>query len=77
MAKSNLRIQIIREDCIGDGACGDSAPGTFSIDRDGVACVRDCVSDDDQTILKTARACPTDAIVVIDNESGMQLVPQP
>jgi ferredoxin len=77
MEKTKLRIQIVREDCIGDGACGDSAPGTFCIDREGVACVRDSVSDDDATILKTARACPTDAIVIIDEESGLQLVPQP
>lgn len=77
MAGTKLKIRIIREDCIGDGACADEAPGTFEIDGDGVACVRSIVTDDPETILKSARACPTDAIVVIDGESGEQLVPVP
>lgn len=75
MAGQKLKIKVIREECIGDGACADEAPGTFEIDADGVACCRGEVSDDAETILKSARACPTDAIVVIDVETGEQLVP--
>jgi ferredoxin len=75
MAGSKLKIRVIREECIGDGACADEAPGTFEIDGEGVACCRTQVSDDTETILKSARACPTDAIVVIDEETGEQLVP--
>ncbi len=75
MAGQKLKLKIIREECIGDGACVDEAPGTFEIDADGVACCKDEVTDDDETILKSARACPTDAIVVVDGETGEQLVP--
>jgi ferredoxin len=77
MAGTKLEIRIIREDCIGDGACADEAPGTFEIDGHGIACVRRIVTDDPETILKSARACPTDAIVVVDAETGEQLVPVP
>lgn len=77
MAGTKLKIRIVREDCIGDGACADEAPGTFEIDGEGVACVRTVVTDDPETILKSARACPTDAIVVVDAETGEQLVPVP
>lgn len=75
MAGQKLKIRVIREECIGDGACADEAPGTFEMDGDGVACCRAAVTDDIETILKSARACPTDAIVVVDAETGEQLVP--
>jgi ferredoxin len=75
MSGHKLKIRVIREECIGDGACADEAPGTFEIDGDGIACCKGQISDDPETILKSARACPTDAIVVVDAETGEQLVP--
>jgi ferredoxin len=75
MAGQKLKIKIIREECIGDGACADEAPGTFEIDADGIACCKAKISDDDETILRSARACPTDAVLVVDEETGEQLVP--
>lgn len=75
MSNKKLKIKVIREECIGDGACADEAPGTFELDGDGIACCKDNAADDSETILKSARACPTDAIVVIDEETGEQLVP--
>lgn len=75
MAGNKLKITIIREDCIGDGACADEAPGTFEIDGDGIACCKAEIGDDNATILKSARACPTDAIVIVDAETGEHLAP--
>lgn len=75
MVGQKLKIKIIRGECIGDGACADEAPGTFEIDGDGVACCKSVITDDHETILKSARACPTDAIVIVDEETGEQLVP--
>jgi ferredoxin len=75
MSNKKLKIQVIRAECIGDGACVDEAPGTFQLDAEGIACCKDSVEDNSETILKSARACPTDAIVVIDEETGEQLVP--
>jgi ferredoxin len=77
MSGTKLKIKIMRDECIGDGACADAAPGTFEIDRDGVACVRSVITDAPETILKVARACPTDAVVVVDAETDEQLVPEP
>jgi ferredoxin len=75
MAGQKLRIKVMRTDCIGDGACCDDAPGTFEMDLDGFARVKAEVTDQPELILKSARACPTDAIVVVDEETGEKLAP--
>jgi ferredoxin len=71
-----LKITIIRDECIGDGACCDDAPNTFELDDDGIACVKAGSTDDRDTILGAARNCPTDAIVIEDKDSGQKLVPE-
>ncbi|MFC1641714.1 ferredoxin [Myxococcota bacterium] len=71
-----LEIKVIREECIGDGACCDDAPNTFKLDNDGIAIVNGESTDDQETILTAARNCPTDAIVVAEKASGKQLVPE-
>jgi ferredoxin len=75
MPQQRLKIRVLVEDCIGDGACCDEAPGTFEISTAGVACVKQPVTDDPETVLRGARVCPTDAIVVTDDETDEQLVP--
>jgi len=70
-----LKIKVLSEDCIGDGACCDAAPGTFELSTDGIACVKKLVTDEPETILRGARVCPTDAIIVTDDETDEQLVP--
>jgi ferredoxin len=71
-----LEIKIIREECIGDGACCDDAPNTFVLDDDGIAIVKSDSTDDLDTILTAAKNCPTDAIVVKDKASDKQIVPE-
>jgi ferredoxin len=71
-----LEIKIIREECIGDGACCDDAPTTFVLDDDGIAIVKADSTDDLDTIVTAAKNCPTDAIVVQDKGSGKQLAPE-
>jgi ferredoxin len=71
-----LKITIIRDECIGDGACCDDAPGTFEMDDDGIAVCKAGSTDSRDTILEAARNCPTDAIVVEDKETGEKLVPE-
>lgn len=77
MPGTKLKLKVMRNECIGDGACADAAPGTFEIDREGICCVRSVITDTPEIILKSARACPTDAIIVIDAETDEQLVPSP
>jgi ferredoxin len=75
MPAQKLKIMVLREDCIGDGACCDDAPGTFEMAVDGICHVKHDVTDDPEVILHAARSCPTDAIVVVDEQSAQQLVP--
>jgi Leucine-rich repeat (LRR) protein/ferredoxin len=71
-----LKITIIRDECIGDGACCDDAPATFELDDDGIAILKEGDLDSRETIVGAARDCPTDAIVVEDEETGEKLVPE-
>jgi ferredoxin len=74
MAK--YRIEIDREACVGDGACCDSAPGTFELDDDTIAVVKSPEGDPPETILEAAQGCPTDAIVLFDAETGEKVWPE-
>ena len=71
-----LKITVDREACIGDGACCNDAPGTFEMDDDDIAVLKDPVGDSRDTILEAAENCPTDAIKVEDTESGEVLYPE-
>ena len=57
--------------CLGYADCAAAAPGVFEVD--GVATV---VADGDaDRVLAAARACPADAIAVIDADTGAQVYP--
>lgn len=71
-----LKISIIRDECIGDGACCSDAPGTFEMDDENIAILKTPVTDDRDTILEAARNCPTEAIIVEDTETGEKLFPE-
>lgn len=71
-----VKIEIIREECIGDGACCSDAPGTFEMDEENIAIVKDPFTDDKDTIITAAENCPTEAIIVKDAETGEQLFPE-
>jgi ferredoxin len=74
MAK--YRIEIDREQCVGDGACCDDAPGTFVLDDSDIAIVKDAAGDSEEVVLAAARRCPTDAIVLFDAETGRKVWPE-
>jgi len=52
--------------CTGSGECIGIAPEVFSLGDDGVSFVLDPEGNDDELILDAARACPVDAITLID-----------
>ena len=74
MAK--YRIEIDREACVGDGLCVDEAPGTFEMDDEEIAVVIDAEGDDPETILAAAEACPSEAIILYDTETGAKVWPE-
>ena len=71
-----LKIVVIEDECIGDGLCCEEAPNTFEMNDDDKAVVLKPTTDDEETIIEAARACPVDAIVITDEETGEQLAPE-
>ncbi len=74
MAK--YKIEIDRDACISDGLCVNEAPGTFEMDDDDIAIVIDPEGDDADTILEAAQACPSEAIILYDAETGEKVWPE-
>lgn len=74
--KNRFKITVDEETCIGDGLCAEEAPETFEMNDDDKAVVVNPDGNDREAILDAARACPTDAITVTDEETGEQLYPE-
>lgn len=69
------RIRIDRSLCTGYGECVGLAPEVFQLGDDHVSFVIDPEGDHDEMILDAARACPVDAITLVD-EFEEQVWPQ-
>ncbi len=70
-----LTVLIDRLICVGFEDCVTAAPAAFVMDGDGVADFADgAEGTPGAAVLEAARACPVDAIVVLDPE-GKQLHP--
>jgi len=67
-------IRIDRAICAGDEECVNLAPEVFQLDDEGLCVVVDPEGAEDEPILDAARACPVDAITLID-EYGDQVWP--
>lgn len=74
MAK--YKIQVDREECIGDELCCSEAPCTFEMDDDGIATVINAEGDTPDCIRTAAESCPVDAITLHDAESGEKVYPE-
>jgi ferredoxin len=75
MAK--LKTTVNKSKCIASGDCVEMAPGVFQFDSDDKSEVYNQTGAPDSVILAAARACPAKAIVVVDEDSGAQLIPAP
>lgn len=71
-----MRIEVKRDLCIGASSCVVVAPGVFELDSELKAIVKDPNGADAHTILEAARACPTLAIFLYDDD-GKQVFPTP
>lgn len=60
------QIRIDRSLCSGYAECVGLAPEVFMLGDDNVCVVIDAEGSDDESILDAARACPVDAITLID-----------
>ena len=68
------KIIVDRSLCIGAASCIAVAPGVFSLDGENKAVVYNDKGVDDETILLAAQSCPTQAILLFD-EDGNQIYP--
>ncbi len=75
MKARRLRIVLHTEDCLGDGACCDTAPNTFELNLEQRVVIREPPHDPDELVLTAARKCPVDVIEIFDDETGEQLAP--
>ncbi len=69
-----MRIEILRDVCIGAGTCVAIAPEVFELDEEGKAVLKDPNGADGDTIWEAAEACSVEAIVLYDDE-GNQIFP--
>ena len=68
------KIVVDRGLCIGAASCIAVAPGVFTLDGENKAVVYNDKGADDETILLAAKSCPTQAILLFDEE-GNQMYP--
>ncbi len=68
------QIIVNRELCASNAECVSLAPTVFELDDEELCVVLDPEGAKEKRILLAAKACPVDAITIID-ESGEQLWP--
>ena len=59
-------VRVDARTCIGSGNCLFYAPGTFELDKKGIALVIDAAGDPVEAVLEAAESCPTQAISIED-----------
>lgn len=70
-----MKIDIDRVKCKGVRNCASIAPDVFDIDEEFKAVVLDPRGDGDEAILKAAKFCPVQAILLADEASGKKIFP--
>lgn len=69
-----MRVRIDREKCVSAGNCVVTAPTVFVLDEDEKATLIDPGTVDEETLRLAAEMCPTEAIV-LEDENGEQIYP--
>ncbi len=68
------KVEVDRDLCIGAAPCVTVAPAVFQLDEENKAVIIDEKGADDETILLAAQSCPTQAIILYDDD-GNQIYP--
>lgn len=68
--KKIAKIEVDRDLCIGAASCIALAPGTFELDAEGKAIVKDLSAHTMEELRTAAQSCPTKAIRVYDEEGN-------
>lgn len=70
------KIKVVRSLCIGAASCVGVSPITFELDQEKKAVIKENSTETPENILLAAQTCPTQAIIVIDTETGKQVWPE-
>lgn len=71
-----MKIIIEKSQCKGHSNCASVAPNVFEVDDNFKAFVLDPKGDGDREILEAAKVCPTQAIMLEDEETGERIFPK-
>jgi ferredoxin len=67
------KIKVNTDQCIGSASCVAIAPQTFQLNDQNQATVISQTGDDAATQLSAAKACPVNAIIIVDvDEAGKE-----
>ena len=70
------RVVVERAVCIGSGICAATASHRFALGADRHALPVQELVDPDAAVLDAARACPVEAIVIVEAGSGRAVFPE-
>lgn len=71
----NLKVEVVKDLCIGAATCVAIAPNTFILDSEAKAIILNSAdSDTDESIIDAARGCPT-AAILIEDDKGNKIFP--
>jgi ferredoxin len=63
-----MQIEIKRDLCISAASCVAIAPGVFQLDAESKVYLVDPKAADEATIIEAAKSCPTQAIIIKDDQ---------
>ena len=69
-------ISVDRDLCVTLAVCIGLAPGTFELDAEGKAVIKNPDADTIETITEAAKGCPVNAIIIKD-PTGKRIWPDP
>lgn len=62
-----MKTKVVKDECIGCGACQAIAPDVFEIEDDGLACAKGEITDSNkEDVIDASESCPTGAIKIED-----------
>jgi len=70
-----MKITVDLSKCTGRRNCISAAPSVFDLDEQFKAVVVDPKGDSDEDIIKAAKLCPTQAIILEDEKSEKKIYP--
>lgn len=73
---ADFKIEINRDECIGDQLCCNDACNTFEMDEDNLAKVINPDGNTSDEILAAAKNCPVDCIKLVELSTGKQVWPE-